>query len=92
MVNTEFRADMPHSLSLDERHHLTVTGVSEVLSFDEEAVVARTDLGILEIQGNDLKLKTLSPDGGQVHVEGRVSALIYEDPQPRRAGWRRFWG
>ena len=88
----EQKPALPHKLTLCDRGILTLTGVTEVLSFDEEGVVARTDLGTLEIQGSDLKLKTLSPDGGQVIVEGRISALIYEDPQPYRAGWRRFWG
>ena len=88
----EQKPTLPHKLTLNDRRDLILTGVSEVLSFDEDSVTARTDLGILEIQGSHLKLKTLSPDGGQVRVEGDISALIYEDPRPRQTGWRRFWG
>ena len=88
----EQKPTLPHKLTLNDRRDLILTGVSEVLSFDEDSVTARTDLGILEIQGNHLKLKTLSPDGGQVRVEGDITALIYEDPRPRQTGWRRFWG
>ncbi len=88
----EQKPALPHKLTLNDRRSLTLTGVAEVLSFDEEAVTARTDLGVLEIQGSDLKLKTLSPEGGQVHIEGDISALIYEDPRPQKTGWRRFWG
>lgn len=81
---------MPHKLSLEERGRLTMTGVTEVISFEESSVVLHTSLGTLIVQGNDLKLKTLSLEGGQVAVDGHISALIYEEP--RLSGWRRFWG
>ena len=81
---------LPHELSLKERRELTMTGVTEVVSFEEHAVVLRTALGTLIVQGRDLQLKTLSLEGGQVAVEGSISALIYEEP--RASGWRRWLG
>lgn len=83
----ENQMQLPHRLILNERRQLSMTGVSEVVSFDESAVVVRTDLGTLVIQGQNLQLKTLSPDGGQVAVEGNIAALHYEEP--RRGGWLR---
>ena len=80
----------PHKLTLNERNNLTMTGVTEVVSFEESAVILKTSLGLLTVQGQALKLKTLSLEGGQVAVDGEVSALIYE--QPREAGlWQRLW-
>ena len=79
-------ADMPHELRLKDRSALTMTGVKEVVSFDEGAVVLQTSLGMLIVQGRELHLKTLSPEGGQVEIEGTVSALSYEEP--RSGGWR----
>ena len=67
---------LPHELSLKERRVLTMTGVTEVVSFEEHAVVLHTALGTLIVQGRDLQLKTLSLEGGQVAVEGSISALI----------------
>ena len=81
---------MPHDLHLKERNRLTMTGVTEVVSFDDLSVVLKTSLGTLTVQGQDLQLKTLSLDGGQVAVEGSVTALIYEEP--RLPGWRRLLG
>lgn len=81
---------LPHTLTLAERRALTMTGVTEVVSFEENAVVLHTDLGTLIIQGKDLKLKTLSQEGGQIAVEGHISALNYEEP--RLGGWRRLFG
>ena len=80
----------PHKLTLNERKSLTMSGVTEVVSFEETAVVLKTGIGLLTVQGQELKLKTLSLEGGQMEVDGEVSALIYE--QPRAEGfWRRLW-
>ena len=78
---------LPHQLTLAQRKKLTMTGVTEVVSFDDTAVVLETSLGTLVVQGQGLQLKTLSVDGGQVAVEGTVSGLQYEEP--RQGGWLR---
>ena len=83
---------LPHKLNLNERKSLTVTGVTEVVSFDETAVIARTDSGTLVVQGKGLQLKTLQPEGGQVSVDGHICALIYEEPRPAGSFWRRLLG
>lgn len=89
----EDRVQMPHKLTLNERRQLSMSGVSEVVSFDESAVVLRTQLGILTIHGKDLQLKNLSLEGGQVAVDGTVSALIYEEPRQQSGSWlRRLFG
>jgi sporulation protein YabP len=82
----EDRMALPHKLTLNERRQLTMTGVSEVVSFDDISVVLRTELGTLTVQGQDLQLKNLSLDGGQVAIDGTVSGLIYEEPR-QRGGW-----
>lgn len=82
----ENRIALPHKLTLNERRQLSMTGVSEVVSFDDTTVVLNTQLGILRIHGKDLQLKTLSLEGGQVAVDGSVSALIYEESQ-KSGGW-----
>lgn len=83
---------LPHSMTLKERKNLTMTGVTEVVSFDENTVVLRTTLGTLVIQGQELQLKTLTLEGGQVVVDGTVSALVYEQAR-QQGGWlRRLMG
>ena len=81
---------LPHKLTLQQRNALTMDGVTEVVSFEETAVVLRTALGTLLVQGQELKLKTLSPEGGQVTVNGEISALIYEEPR-ENSFWQRLW-
>lgn len=77
---------LPHKLTLDQRSKLTMTGVCEVVSFDDSTVVLVTELGTLTVHGSGLQLKTLSVEGGQVAVEGNISALIYEEPR-KTGGW-----
>lgn len=88
----ENQMQLPHRLTLNERRQLSMTGVSEVVSFDDTAVVLRTELGMLVIQGKDLQLKTLSLEGGQVAVDGTVSSLHYEESRSGGGWLRRLMG
>lgn len=83
---------MPHKLTLNDRSSLNVTGVTEVISFDENAVILRTGQGTLAVHGERLHLKTLSLDGGQMAVDGHVTALLYEEPRPAGGLLRRLFG
>lgn len=77
---------LPHKLVLNERSSLTMTGVTEVVSFDDTAVILHTELGTLVVQGQQLQLKTLSADGGQVEVQGTIGSLVYEELR-QKGGW-----
>ena len=83
---------LPHKLTLNERKSLTMTGVSEVVSFDENTVVLKTALGTLLVHGKELQLKNLTPEGGQVAIAGVIAALIYEEPRPTGSWLRRLLG
>lgn len=73
---------LPHALRLENRRQLHLTGITEVESFDETAVVVHTAADTLIIRGDGLHLRTL--DGGQAKVDGTISAIIYE--AARRTG------
>ena len=87
----EKQPSLPHKLTLNERSNLTMSGVTEVVSFDDAAVILHTDAGTLLVQGKELNLKTLQPEGGQVIVDGRITALSYEEPRPSGSFWRRLF-
>ena len=88
----EERMALPHKLTLDQRKKLSMTGVTEVVSFEENSVILKTAMGVLVIQGSQLRLKTLSLEGGQVDVSGTISALIYEEPRSAGGVLRRLFG
>ncbi len=70
---------IPHKLTLHDRKNLTMNGVTEIVSFDDEVIILKTSLGRLVVQGQQLQLKNLSLDGGQVAVDGKICALTYEE-------------
>ncbi len=89
---TQQHDELPHKLVLSGRKELTMTGVTEMLSVDEDGVILQTALGDLLIQGLGMKLRTLSPEGGQVEVSGTVTAMSYQEPRTK-GGWaRRLFG
>ena len=67
---------MPHNLVLEDRRLLTVSGVSDVDSFDEETV-----------RGKDLHINRLSVEVGELTVEGSISALIYSEETAKSGGF-----
>lgn len=83
----------PHSVILEERTKLTVTGVDEVLSFDENEVTMRTSRGSLIVRGSELHVGKLAIDTGELSIDGTVSDLLYEEEQQRGEGfWARLFG
>jgi sporulation protein YabP len=75
-----------HSVHIDNRARMSVTGVNDVESFHECEIILETEAGVLRIEGEGLHLTKLNLDDGQVMVEGEVTALEYEDTQPEKTG------
>ena len=77
----------PHHVILEGRESLSVSGVEEVESFDENSIVMSTCKGTLVVRGEDLHIEKLSLDGGDLKVEGSVDSLTYEDDGGERGGF-----
>lgn len=67
------------NLFLENREKLNVTGVLDVLSFDDQIIIAETDLGLLTIKGENLKINKLSLDTSDFIVEGYISNINYSN-------------
>ena len=78
---------MPHRISLDGRSKLCISGVEDVESFDESAIVLSTSDGDLIVRGSGLHIEKLSLDGGDLLVEGTVDSLSYEESRSRQGGF-----
>lgn len=77
----------PHTCLLQDRASVNLTGVREVVSFDENQVVMDTDLGLLTIKGRELHVSRLTVERGEVDVEGTVDSLTYSSNEAyRKAG------
>lgn len=87
MAEEKRMQSMPHNLVLEDRKMLTVSGVSDVDSFDEQTVIVFTDMGELTVRGSNLHINRLSVDVGELTVEGNIAALIYSDEAPKNGGF-----
>lgn len=65
------------NLILENREKLSISGVLDVLSFDDQVVMVETELGLLTVKGENLKINKLSLDTSEVIVEGEISYLAY---------------
>ena len=80
---------LPHNLIMENRNRLTVSGVSDVDSFDEQTVIVFTDMGELTVKGEALHINRLSLEVGEIMIEGSISSLSYSDSKPTQEGG--FW-
>ena len=78
---------LPHRILLEGREDLSVSGVEEVESFDENTIVMATVKGTLVVRGEGLHVEKLSLDGGDLKVEGTVDSLTYEDDGREKGGF-----
>ena len=67
------------NLVLENREKLTISGVLDVLSFDDQVVILETELGLLTVKGDNLRINKLSIDTSEVIVEGEIYNLAYSD-------------
>ena len=87
-----------HSLMANERREITVSGVTDVVSFDETNVRLVTACGILNLEGEGLRIHVLNTKDGTVAVTGQLNGVLYEDaetPDTQRSsakGRRRLFG
>lgn len=76
---TKMQPKHPHSVVVEERCRLTVSGVTDIERFDEEEVVVATELGLLSIKGQGLHLNKIDVEDGELSVEGELDSLSYEE-------------
>ena len=92
MNNEEKKSMGAHNLILEERGSLTVTGVEDIDSFDDQTVVIYTGLGELTVRGNQLHIERIDLDSGQLEVRGKVQELSYDESAPKGTLWSRLFG
>ena len=79
-------ANSRHRIVLEERERLSLTGVTDVIAFDEESITADTDMGIIVIRGEGLHISRLNLDEGVLQTEGNVDSIEYGDGEASGRG------
>ena len=74
------------NLVLENREKLSISGVLDVLSFDDQVVIVETELGLLNVKGENLRINKLSIDTSEVIVEGDIYNLSYSEKNSEKKG------
>ena len=87
MIEEKKDIKLSHNLILKERKSLNISGVLDVDSFDDNAVVAYTDLVELTIKGSNLHINKINLDSGDLELDGEVYSLEYAEDRPAERGF-----
>ena len=80
------KTQQKHSITIQERNRVVVTGVVDVYSFNETQVDLETVQGMLLIQGESLHITRLSLDKGDLGLEGLIYNIVYHEDQMGKPG------
>ncbi|MCL2576244.1 MAG: sporulation protein YabP [Defluviitaleaceae bacterium] len=88
-VISEVKRNERHRLVVDKRESVHISGVLDVISFDDGRVICETDLGVLILTGSNLHVRSLNLESGILEVLGQVVGINYEDEVAYVAGTRK---
>ena len=79
-----------HSIIIGQRESVSLSGVAEVVGFDDETVLLKTVMGGLTIKGEELHIGAFSTSSGELEIDGKIIALAYTDEGQKGGFWRRL--
>ena len=79
-------------LSVKERNSITLNGVCNVVGFDESYVTLATSDGKIIIEGEGLKIESLSKQGGEINISGKISGVFYSEKRNYKSPFGRLFG
>ncbi len=79
-------ANVIQNIVLENREKLSISGVLDVLSFDDQIIIVETELGLLTIKGEDLRINKLSIDTSETIVNGNIMQIAYSENTMEKKG------
>ena len=77
----------PHTVSIDGRASARISGITEVISYDDNSVVACCDLGEIEISGTGIKIKSFDVSDGLMCIDGSIDSVRYLAGSAKKSGF-----
>ncbi len=75
-----------NNVIMENRKKVSISGVEDVESFDEDSIILYTGIGVMNIKGEDLHINKLSIESGEVVIEGEINSITYTDSDGRSGG------
>ena len=86
------KEEIKHSLlTVKDRSRITINGVTNVAGFDQSFVTLDTNEGIISVEGQELKIESLSREGGVIEIIGKIEGVFYSKQKPA-SQWKRLFG
>ncbi len=82
----QFVHQAPHNIVMENRKKLSVSGVIEINSFNEQLIEAMTEMGLLLIKGEGLHINKLNKESKEMNVDGKILSLIYQQKTNKSTG------
>ncbi len=82
----------PHRLEMTNRERGAVTGIQDVVSFDENQIILDTDQGLLTVKGKGLHVSRLTLEKGEIDIEGRFDSFVYSSNESYRKSGESLFG
>lgn len=82
----EDKNNLHHRLIINDRESVSITGVSDVISFDTDAILVETEMGMLTIKGMDLHVIRLNLEKEELDLDGQIESLEYNDSSSFKSG------
>lgn len=91
VIEEKAKNPKPHSIILEDRKKLSVSGVEDVESFDERQIILLTHQGSLILRGEELHIDRLSLETGELSVTGLITDLGYEETAHSGSLWSKLF-
>lgn len=85
-VSNESVKSVPHSIRIDNRCSMILSGIEDVISFDENELILKSSMGVLSVDGKGLHIIHMSVESGDLTVEGHLDGLFYVDREKPKQG------
>lgn len=86
MNNIQTDNSLPHSVHIKDRESISITGVIEVMSFDDSSILLKTGRGGMAIEGSSLKIGRLSVENGELSADGKIDSVYYFSADRKEKG------
>lgn len=77
MFILEEKRNLPHKIIIDERKELSISGILEVKSFNEETLLLNSVSGCITVKGEGIKISNFNTETGNLLAEGKIYAVAY---------------
>ncbi len=86
MPDEKIKIKKPHNIILESRKVMSVSGVIDVDSFDENEISLFTEFGALTVMGGNLHINRINVDTGELQLEGEIDAVKYSNAGSKKSG------